>query len=445
MSTYSDTLRLELIDTGAQAGVWGDTTNNNLGDLIEAAITNKINITFANATYTLTANNGLPDEARNAVLNLIGTNSSAQNLIAPAVQKTYIIKNATGATVTIKTSAGGSTGVPIANGVTQLVWSDGTNFYSGTSGVENFTVASALTVNGASTFNTVSASGAVTASGALTTYTAASFTGSISGTTLSVTAVASGSLFVGQVISGSGITSGTYISGIISAWNGTSGSYTVSVSQTASSTTITGAAATLLTNLLVNGSANLSGTLLVAGDTTFSGTGQIKLPNGTTAQRSSSPVYGMLRYNSTTNQFEGYDGTAGETISTITHITTQATVTTATMHGLSTGTLIVVSGASPSEYNGTYSITSTGDYTFIYTMASSPATDATTVGSYTYGTWGEIGGGGTVASGAIYQNAQVITANFTVDSTKNAGSFGPITINSGVTVTVPSTSTWTIV
>jgi hypothetical protein len=128
MSTYSTTLRLELIGAGQQDGTWGDTTNTNLGDLIEAAITNVVDITFANAQYTLSANNGLPDEARNAVLNLIGTNSGAQNLIAPAVEKTYIVKNATGATVTIKTSGG--SGVAIVTGSTQIVWCDGTDFYS---------------------------------------------------------------------------------------------------------------------------------------------------------------------------------------------------------------------------------------------------------------------------------------------------------------------------
>lgn len=127
MSTYSTTLRLELIGAGQQDGTWGDTTNSNLGDLIEAAITNAVDITFANATYTLTAYNGLPDEARNAVLNLIGTNSVSQNLIAPAVEKTYIVVNNTGATVTIKTSGG--VGVAIPNGATQIVWTNGTDFY----------------------------------------------------------------------------------------------------------------------------------------------------------------------------------------------------------------------------------------------------------------------------------------------------------------------------
>lgn len=128
-STYSSTLRLELIGNGDQSGTWGDTTNINLGSLIESAITNVVDITFANATYTLTAYNGLPDEARNAVLNLIGTNSASQNLIAPSVEKVYIVKNATGAQVTIKTSSG--TGVAVANGATSLVFCDGTDFFPG--------------------------------------------------------------------------------------------------------------------------------------------------------------------------------------------------------------------------------------------------------------------------------------------------------------------------
>jgi len=64
-------------------------------------------------------------------LNLIGTNSGAQNLIAPAVEKTYIVKNATGAAVTIKTSSG--SGVAVANGTTRIVWCDGVDFYTAAS------------------------------------------------------------------------------------------------------------------------------------------------------------------------------------------------------------------------------------------------------------------------------------------------------------------------
>lgn len=67
---------------------------------------------------------------------------------------------------------------------------------------------------------------------------AASVTGSIATTVLTVTAVASGALAIGQFLSGSGVTAGTYITAFGTGTGGT-GTYTVSASQTASSTTIT--------------------------------------------------------------------------------------------------------------------------------------------------------------------------------------------------------------
>ena len=51
----------------------------------------------------------------------------------------------------------------------------------------------------------------------------------------------------------------------------------------------------------------------------------------------------------------------------------------------------------------------------------------------------------TVANGCIYENSQTITSNYSITSGKNAMSAGPITIDSGVTVTVTSGSTWTVV
>lgn len=71
---------------------------------------------------------------------------------------------------------------------------------------------------------------------------AASVTGSIATTVLTVTAVGSGILTVGQTISGSGVTAGTKITGLGTGTGGV-GTYTVDTSQTASSTTITATAA----------------------------------------------------------------------------------------------------------------------------------------------------------------------------------------------------------
>lgn len=72
-----------------------------------------------------------------------------------------------------------------------------------------------------------------------------------------------------------------------------------------------------------------------------------------------------------------------QTISTITHVGAVATLTTASAHGLITNNRVTISGATSSEYNGTYVITVTGPTTFTYTMASTPAANATVVGTYT--------------------------------------------------------------
>ena len=47
--------------------------------------------------------------------------------------------------------------------------------------------------------------------------------------------------------------------------------------------------------------------------------------------------------------------------------------------------------------------------------------------------------------GIFWENSQAVTANYTITAGKNAGTFGPITVNSGVSVTVPSGSRWIIV
>ena len=103
----------------------------------------------------------------------------------------------------------------------------------------------------------------------------------------------------------------------------------------------------------------------------FTGTGFMLVPKGTTAERPVSPVNGEIRYNTTTSQFEGYQG----------------------------------------------------------------------------GEWGQLGGGATGGgSDQIFiENGQTVTTNYTITTAKNAGTFGPISINDGVTVTIPDGSTWSII
>ena len=54
------------------------------------------------------------------------------------------------------------------------------------------------------------------------------------------------------------------------------------------------------------------------------------------------------------------------------------------------------------------------------------------------------GGGGSVADGTMYENSLDITSNYTLTAGKNAMSVGPITIDLGVTVTIPSGQRWVI-
>jgi len=213
-----------------------------------------------------------------------------------------------------------------------------------------------------------------------------------------------------------------------------------------------GGAVVCSSTLTVTGATALSSTLAVTGDTTMAGnlavnsTGQIKLPNGTTAQRSATPTVGSVRYNTTLQTFEGYSTYSGQTISTITNSTTTATLTTATNHNLTSGTFVTVSGATPSAYNGTFSITVTGDATFTYTMLTDPAGSATVVGSYKVGVWGQIGGGATGNGGdqVFVENSQTVTASYEIPVGRNASTVSPITINAGVVVTVPSGSRWVV-
>ena len=51
---------------------------------------------------------------------------------------------------------------------------------------------------------------------------------------------------------------------------------------------------------------------------------------------------------------------------------------------------------------------------------------------------------GASAGGAIYENTDDITADYTITSGSNGMSVGPMTIASGVTVTVPSGQRWVI-
>jgi hypothetical protein len=127
-STYSPSLKITLMGDGDQAGLWGQTTNTNLGTLVEQAITGVVSIVMSNANYTLTSFNGITDEARNAVLVVSGSNSAVRDVIPPVVEKLYTVVNNTSGGFAIRVIGATGTGVSIPPGITTLVYCDGTNF-----------------------------------------------------------------------------------------------------------------------------------------------------------------------------------------------------------------------------------------------------------------------------------------------------------------------------
>lgn len=134
MSTYSNNLRIELITNGTQAGTWGDTTNTNLGTIIEDSIAGYTTVSVISANQAFTAVDGAADQARNAMIRLTTTTTANFAVYAPPVSKQYIILNDSAYTATIYNSTviGNTTaaglGVAIPAGKTMTVWSEGTDF-----------------------------------------------------------------------------------------------------------------------------------------------------------------------------------------------------------------------------------------------------------------------------------------------------------------------------
>ena len=171
-------------------------------------------------------------------------------------------------------------------------------------------------------------------------------------------------------------------------------------------------------NLTWNGTAlAITGALTATTDSTFSSTGALTISKGTTGQQPGSPVTGMMRYNTTTNQFEGYSGSspAWKSIggSALSNDTTTASDLYPTFAGATTGTA-----------ENLY----TSNAKYLY----KPST-------------GELKVSAPVATNGLVVNADTVNADYTVAAGTNAFSIGPITVASGISVTVASGQRWVVI
>ena len=171
-------------------------------------------------------------------------------------------------------------------------------------------------------------------------------------------------------------------------------------------------------NLTWNGTTfAITGALTASADSTFSSTGALTISKGTTGQQPGSPVTGMLRYNTTTNSFEGYSG--------------------------SSPAWNPVGGASLSNDTST----SSNVFPLFANATSGSATTVFTSNAkllYKPST-GEFQATVLDSTNGIFVNSQTVASDYTIASTDNGGSFGPVTVGSGITVTVSSGAVWTVV
>ena len=159
-STWSS-LKIELLETGANSGTWGTATNVNLGDaVLGEAITGQATVDFAtdaDVTITLT-DSATSQSARNLRLNITESSSgvgSVRNLILGSgcqIEKFYLINNTGTGAKTVKNTSG--TGISVPAGKATLVFNNGTNVVDAASYFTSLTLGSALPIASGGTGST---------------------------------------------------------------------------------------------------------------------------------------------------------------------------------------------------------------------------------------------------------------------------------------------------
>lgn len=148
-------------------------------------------------------------------------------------------------------------------------------------------------------------------------------------------------------------------------------------------------------------------------DSSFTSTGALTISKGTTAQRPTAAA-GMLRFNTTTNEFEGYNGTTWASVG---------------------GAALSNDTSTSSNVYPLFAAATTGTASTIYTSNAKLLYKPST---------GEFQSSELVATNGLFVNATSIAASYTIQSGYNAQSVGPVTIASGESVTITSGQRWLV-
>ena len=167
-STFSTFLKIELMQTGENAGTWGTKTNTNL-QLVEQAIAGYESVNVTSATVALTMDDGSISQARNMILEFAGTLTGATNITIPdSIEKLYLIKDNTtraGNSLTMKTATGSGIVIFVApvSGKLHLAYSNGTNLSNVDLGTLGGEIATASIADNAITSSKISDNSIITA------------------------------------------------------------------------------------------------------------------------------------------------------------------------------------------------------------------------------------------------------------------------------------------
>ena len=157
----------------------------------------------------------------------------------------------------------------------------------------------------------------------------------------------------------------------------------------------------------------ITGALTATANSTFSSTGALTISKGTTGERPT-PTSGMLRFNTTTTEFEGYNGTAWASVGGA-----------ALSNDTSTASNLFPLFATATS--GTASTLNTSNAKLLY----KPST-------------GEFQASVPVALNGIVVNSQTVATSYTIAAGYSGMSAGPVTVSSGQAVTVSSGSRWVV-